>query len=146
MNMLRGDLNRLGVCANVISGEDDNPLSLPRVKPLKYTYEKEIVMYAYHKKLDYFSTECIYSPFAYRGHVRELIKDLECTRPQTIVDIILSAEQIKIQSQPNKVITKHKCEKCGFMTSNKICKACILLESLNKDKAKIGLVMEEEGK
>lgn len=109
MNMLRGDLNRLGVCANVISGEDDNPLSLPRVKPFKYTYEKEIVLYAYHKKLDYFSTECIYSPFAYRGHVRELIKDLESTRPQAIVDIILSAEQIKIQSQPNKVITKHKC-------------------------------------
>jgi cytoplasmic tRNA 2-thiolation protein 1 len=38
MNMLRGDLNRLGVCVNVISGEDDNPMSLPRVKPLKYTY------------------------------------------------------------------------------------------------------------
>ena len=31
------------------------------------TYEKEIVMYAYFKKLDYFSTECIYSPNAYRG-------------------------------------------------------------------------------
>lgn len=70
MNMLRGDLNRLGVCANVISGEEDDPMSLPRVKPLKYAYEKEIVMYAYYKKLDYFSTECIYSPFAYRGHVR----------------------------------------------------------------------------
>jgi len=67
------------------------------------------VLYAYHKKLDYFSTECIYSPFAYRGHVRELIKDLEATRPQSIVDIIYSAEQIKVQSQPNKVIVKHKC-------------------------------------
>ena len=66
-------------------------------------------MYAYHKKLDYFSTECIYSPFAYRGHVRELIKDLQMTRPQAIVDIISSAEQIEIQSQPSKVITKHKC-------------------------------------
>ena len=70
MNMLRGDLNRLGNCVNAISGEEDDPLSLPRIKPLKYTYEKEIVLYAYHKKLDYFSTECIYSPFAYRGHVR----------------------------------------------------------------------------
>lgn len=76
MNMLRGDLNRLGICANAISGEEEDPLSLPRVKPLKYAYEKEIVMYAYHKKLDYFSTECIYSPFAYRGHVRELIKQM----------------------------------------------------------------------
>jgi cytoplasmic tRNA 2-thiolation protein 1 len=57
MNMLRGDLNRLGGCANAISGEEgDEQLSLPRVKPLKYAYEKEIVLYAYHKKLDYFST------------------------------------------------------------------------------------------
>ena len=32
---------------------------------------------------------------------------------------------------------KLKCERCGFMTSNKVCKACILLESLKKDKAKI---------
>lgn len=76
MNLLRGDLNRLGGCANAISGEGDvdDAISLPRVKPLKYSYEKQIVLYAYHKKLDYFSTECIYSPFAYRGHVRELIK------------------------------------------------------------------------
>jgi tRNA(Ile)-lysidine synthase TilS/MesJ len=37
--------------------------------------EKEIVMYAHFKKLDYFSTECLYSPNAYRGYVRELIKD-----------------------------------------------------------------------
>ncbi len=46
--------------------------SLPRCRPFKYTYEKEIVMYAYHKKLDYFSTECVYSPNAYRGHVKSL--------------------------------------------------------------------------
>ena len=40
-----------------------------RCKPFKYTYEKEIVMYAYFKKLDYFSTECIYSPNAYRFEI-----------------------------------------------------------------------------
>ena len=37
-------------------------------------------MYAYFKKLDYFSTECIYSPNAYRGHARAYIKDLEKIR------------------------------------------------------------------
>lgn len=52
-------------------GSDDHII---RVKPFKYTYEKEIVLYAHHKKLIYFSTECIYSPNAYRGYVRELIK------------------------------------------------------------------------
>lgn len=38
MNMLRGDLNRLGVCVNAISGDEEDMLSLPRVKPLKYSY------------------------------------------------------------------------------------------------------------
>lgn len=50
---------------------------MPRVKPFKYTYQKEIVMYAYYKKLDYFTTECIYAPNATRGSIRDLIKDLE---------------------------------------------------------------------
>lgn len=48
-------------------GSDD---CLPRAKPLKYTLEKDIVMYAHFKKLDYFSTECIYAPNAYRGYAR----------------------------------------------------------------------------
>ena len=79
MNILRGDYSRLGRCIDIMTGKYPFYLylylfvftlgrntDLPRCKPLKYTYEKEIVMYAYHKKLDYFSTECIYSPNAYR--------------------------------------------------------------------------------
>ena len=42
--------------------------------------------------LDYFSTECIYSPNAYRGYARAYIKDLEQIRPSTILDIIHSGE------------------------------------------------------
>lgn len=42
-------------------------------------------MYAYFKKLDYFSTECIYSPNAYRGHARVFLKDLEAVRRTAIV-------------------------------------------------------------
>lgn len=34
-------------------------------------------MYAYFKRLDYFSTECIYAPFAARGAARDFVKDLE---------------------------------------------------------------------
>ena len=59
--------------------------NIRRSKPFKYTYEKEIVMYAYFKKLDYFSTECIYSPNAYRGHARIFLKDLEAIRPSAII-------------------------------------------------------------
>ena len=45
-----------------------------------------------------------------------------------------------------KVPQKLKCERCGYIASNKLCKACILLEGLNKTKAKITLEMEEEEK
>lgn len=38
-------------------------------------------MYAYFKKLDYFSTECVYAPFAARGFARDLVKDLEVRGP-----------------------------------------------------------------
>lgn len=52
-------------------------------------YEKEIVMYAYFKRLDYFSTECIYAPFAARGAARDFVKDLEVRRATMITCIFL---------------------------------------------------------
>ena len=135
MNLMRGDFFRLGKCVDIVTGRDS---LIPRAKPFKYTYEKEIVLYAYHKKLDYFSTECIYSPNAYRGHVRELIKDLEIVRPSSIVDIIHSAEQLDVGVKV-KLPVKQTCTICGYISSNKVCKACTLLDGLNKGKAKLAI-------
>jgi len=90
MNILRGDVARLRRCVSITTQGDGG--SLPRCKPFKYAYEKEIVMYAYHKNLDYFSTECVYSPNAYRGYAREFLKDLEAARPSAVLDIIHAAE------------------------------------------------------
>jgi len=55
--------------------------------------------YAYFKKLNYFSTECIYSPDAYRGHARAFLKDLEAARPSVIIDIIHSGEAFEIREE-----------------------------------------------
>ena len=55
--------------------------------------------YAYFKKLDYFSTECIYSPDAYRGHARAFLKDLESARPSAIIDIIHSGEAFAVKEE-----------------------------------------------
>jgi len=101
-------------------------------------------MYAYYKKLDYFSTECIYSPNAYRGFAREFLKDLEKIRPSAIIDIIHAGEQFQIKETFKKPI-QTTCTKCGYISSNKICKACLLLEGLNKGKAKIAIGRESSG-
>ncbi|KND90636.1 Cytoplasmic tRNA 2-thiolation protein 1 [Tolypocladium ophioglossoides CBS 100239] len=92
MNLLRGDLPRLSRSTSIVTGSSASEVK--RSKPLKYAYEKEIVLYAHHKKLDYFSTECIYSPEAFRGTARSLIKSLEKVRPSAILDIVRSGEDM----------------------------------------------------
>jgi len=149
MNILRGDVARLQRCTDAVTGgkngksangDEEMENMLPRSKPFKYTYEKEIVMYAYFKKLDYFSTECTYSPNAYRGHVRSFIKDLEKIRPSSIMDIIHSGENLVFKNNvKEKLPIQRKCMKCGYISSMEICKACILLEGLNKGLPKLAI-------
>lgn len=216
MNLLRGDLPRLARSTSIVTGNEASEVK--RSKPLKYAYEKEIVLYAHHNKLDYFSTECIYSPEAFRGTARSLIKNLEKVRPSAILDIVRSGEDVaglvgvvagtscackgsgearnadndirrcgpqtgeaeviemaqmeanlredsaagaletevtllpkeSLQPLPTKwsresgavvgITTTQKlgkCEKCGYMSSQAICQACKLLESLNKNRPQL---------
>lgn len=227
MNLLRGDLPRLARATSIVTASAASEIK--RSKPLKYAYEKEIVLYAHHKKLDYFSTECIYSPEAFRGSARALIKDLEKIRPSSILDIVKSGEdmaslvppeisgsascgggadgedattgcgsqntnnesmaqmeaslaaneaaaemetEIKLptgRSNPQRVETPTsvkihdkksrgrrkvvkqvmgQCERCGYLSSQKVCKACTLLEGLNKSRPQTTIevgIEEEEG-
>lgn len=233
--MLRGDLPRLSRTTSIVtstpsaSSDPAANTNIKRSKPLKYAYEKEIVLYAHHKSLDYFSTECIYSPEAFRGSARALIKNLERVRPSAILDVVRSGEdmaklvpgsdegcggacssnitiaeeeeggcgssqgrtvggdmarmekqlaqneaaaennlEVEITTKnvnggitkqhnradsgvtplptnskkPRKGITPKKkqvmgqCKKCGYLSSQEICKACVLLEGLNKARPK----------
>ncbi|ODQ68179.1 hypothetical protein NADFUDRAFT_20091 [Nadsonia fulvescens var. elongata DSM 6958] len=171
MNLLRGDVARLDRCTEIVTDSSDSPVK--RSKPFKYTYEKEIVLYAHYKKLDYFSTECTYSPEAFRGTARTLIKNLEAVRPSSIIDIIKSGESFVLLKNQKKyptpaerqetattmatastcqnlaqgapsafdpnVTRANRCHTCGYLSMNKICKACILLEGLNAGRAKLEL-------
>lgn len=214
MNLLRGDLPRLARATSIMTASAASDTK--RSKPLKYAYEKEIVLYAHHKRLDYFSTECIYSPEAFRGSARTLIKNLEKIRPSSILDIVRSGEdmarlvpeevsggcnanganevllidgeaegaggcgsangrasggemaameqrlqenesaegretEVKLKAKAtngkgNASARKGrklpqqqmgKCTRCGYLSSQAICKACMLLEGLNKNRPKM---------
>lgn len=226
MNLLRGDLPRLSRATSIVTTSAASEIK--RSKPLKYAYEKEIVLYAHHKGLDYFSTECIYSPEAFRGSARTLIKNLERVRPSAILDVVRSGEDMarlvppevssssetpaigkdavvavdgeaegeggcgsangrasggemaameeklrveetakgketdftlqgqrhdRCQAVPAAKTSKklpkqqlQKCVRCGYLSSQPVCKACMLLEGLNKNKPKteIRVSVEEE--
>lgn len=166
MNLLRGDSARIESSVNVTTNSAGSPMK--RSKPFKYTYQKEIVLYAHYKKLDYFSTECTYAPEAFRGTARVLLKNLESVRPSCIIDIIHSGEHFKLKPKrvrKNPIVSKKKqggiidktevevrpdgsvslakdgnrCERCGYLSMNKICKACVLLEGLEANRPKISL-------
>ncbi|KAJ7067838.1 cytoplasmic tRNA 2-thiolation protein 1 [Mycena amicta] len=137
MNIMRGDIARLGRCTAICTQGED---TIKRSKPFKYAYEKEIVMYAYFKKLDYFSTECIYSPDAYRGHARVFLKDLEAARPSAIIDIIHSGEAFEVREEIKATQkSPQTCKRCGYISSNDLCKACALLEGLERGMATAGI-------
>lgn len=156
--MLRGDIARLGRCTQILISEGGS--GIRRSKPFKYAYEKDIVLYAHFKKLDYFSTECTYSPGAYRGFARTFLKDLERERPSAILDIIRSGESFEIRSGdcsadaetaslPSAATSRamrgpQSCERCGYVSSNRLCKACVLLEGLNRGLPRLGISRQAE--
>lgn len=152
LNLLRGDTARIEHSVSITTNSAESPVK--RSKPFKYMYEKEIVLYAHYRKLDYFSTECTYAPKAFRGTARTLLKNLEMVRPSCILDIVHSGEQFKLRprkkrnkgqemevrpdgsiSLPNK--DGNRCERCGYLSMNRICKACILLQGLDANRAKV---------
>lgn len=138
MNVLRGDFSRLQRCTQI---KTEGNMTIPRSKPLKYIHEKEIVLYAYFKKLDYFSTECIYSPNAYRGHARVFLKDLEMVCGSVISGIVDSGEAFQGKGKTGNLgdVSLGECEVCGYMSSQKVCKACKLLEGLNRGLPLLGI-------
>ena len=150
LNLVRGDGARLARCGCAVTGEvggggcggGDNttnprPRSVPRVKPFLETYEKEIVLYAHHKRLDYFSTECVYAPFAARGAPRELVKYLEAVHPATIAALVRTAEGLAAAAAAAgaarigpPVTAPGTCTQCGALASGDVCKACQLVAGL----------------
>merc|ERR1712150_140929 len=95
-------------------------------------HQKEIVLYAHYHVLDYFSTECTYSTGAFRGGVRNYIKQLEVAHPPSIIGVIRSAQQMRFALTPEatKAALVRPCGRCSYPSSQPMCRACTMLESL----------------
>jgi len=59
-------------------------------------------------------------------------------RPRAILDIIKSGENFRI-STTTKMPEQGKCERCGYISSQRLCKACVLLDGLNRGLPKLGI-------
>lgn len=127
LNLFRGDSNRLKRC----TFERTLDTSIARCKPFKFAFQKEIVMYAFHKKLKYFSTECTYSPGAFRGNMRLYIKNLERTDPFFIINLIRSGDDFREDLEASK--PAKKCPQCDLPTLSQdlVCQTCSLVNKFS---------------
>ena len=61
-------------------------------------------------------------------------------RPRAILDLITSGEAFRIGDAAQlKLPTPGNCERCNYISSQPVCKACILLEGLNSGQPRLGV-------
>ena len=87
INLIRGDLLkvvRLGVKPPI-----SHEKFVPRIKPLRYTPENEIAVYAMLKRIELYDVECPYIRLAMRDEIRNFLNELEEKHPGTKHSICL---------------------------------------------------------
>lgn len=115
-----------------ITGVTKHEKFIPRIKPLYFLTEFEVIKYA---NLKGFVTKNLKYPYlseSYRDDVRIFLSGLEKKYPGTKHALIKSFIEIlpllKGKYKTNKKI--NICEKCGEPTSSKICQVCNILKTI----------------
>ncbi len=121
MNVARGDVDRLARMAPHRTSKEG---MVRRILPLRRIPEKEVMLYAILKKIEFDSSWCPYYGKAQRNTFREVIETLEERHPGTKYAILNFQEKIRplISSDDKKEI--NKCQLCGRPTSGNVCSVC----------------------
>nr|AGV54198.1 cytoplasmic tRNA 2-thiolation protein [Phaseolus vulgaris] len=133
LNLLRGDVARLSRCTSITTGEN-GPIS--RCKPFKYTYEKEIVMYAYFNQVDTFHRMHLLSKCILRVCSR-VDQGLGKNRTWSHSRQGKSGENFRIL-KTTKMPGPGAYQRSGYSCSQKWCKAWGGLDGLNRGLPKLG--------
>lgn len=129
MNFVNGDMQKL---ARLGPHKKVQPGLVPRMLPLRSIPEKENMLYAILKNIEFHNADCPYSFRASRRYYREIIDNLEYNNPGTRHSILNSYENIKellIKKYPPANL--NKCKQCNEPTSQEVCKTCILKDKIS---------------
>ncbi len=128
MNFVNGDMQKL---ARLGPHSRIQPGLIPRLLPLRTIPEKESMLYALMKHIEFHNAECPYSTRALRGTFRGIIDSLEDATPGTRHSILNSYESIKdLLQQQYPPAMLNTCQTCGEPTSQKLCKTCVLKKKI----------------
>jgi uncharacterized protein (TIGR00269 family) len=132
MNIFRSDIDRFKRQGPKV-GISDSGHFIPRVKPLYFVSEKEIVSYSKKHKFPVVYSRCPCSKEAYRNTMRDFLAVIEKIDGKSIENIVkFTARQVK-NMKNEKNIEIPMCEMCGEASNERICKTCQILNVLKGD-------------
>ena len=90
---------------------------------------------------------CLSAAWCHQLQVNEQVAEtahachVQALRPRAILDVIQSAEDFRIDlgAQGSPACQPRSCERCSYICSQRVCKACQLLEGLNKGLPGLGV-------
>lgn len=127
LNLLRGDSGKLLRCTlPFVTLEGGHP----RIKPLFFLAQRDIVLYAYLNRLQFFSTECPYAVAAFRGRARTLINRLSRrTEYRDVALRIIESIRHASSTKPALPAGVHICQECGSPLLGDRCQTCLIRDA-----------------
>jgi uncharacterized protein (TIGR00269 family) len=112
-----------------------------KVKPLCRFYEREMTAYCLARGIEYIYEECPYAEGSQSIYYKELLNQLEATRPGAKLTFYLrflearKSGELFIEKSPN-VAHLQACTRCGQPTSAPdLCSFCRMMEKVNLSSA-----------
>jgi uncharacterized protein (TIGR00269 family) len=130
MNALKSHVD--GILREGIVSEEVGALLVPRIKPLYFIPEKEVLAYTLIKGIYTPFVECPYIVYAMRRPVRRWVNEVEDEDPGFKYRLLASKElaRKKIKA-PRKQPTY--CRVCGEPSANPVCKTCLYRAYLDEN-------------
>lgn len=120
---------RLGPITGIL--KDKN--FIPRIKPLYFLTEKEVMTYSFLKGFSLKFNECPNAKDSYRGDVRDVINNFEGKYNGTKNGIINSfMEMLPLLKKKYKNYEMSFCKECNEPSSKEVCHACSLINKIKK--------------
>jgi len=131
MNLQKGDIERSVRLAPHTAIPIDG--LAPRIVPLRWIPEQEIHAHAVCAGLPIHHGDCPHAAGAMRQLSRGIVANLESITPGARHGLLHSLDQIRVLHRavhPNNSSEILNCERCGEITSRKVCQACTMKDWL----------------
>ena len=129
LNIAHGDPMRIARSKPVL--DVVHPSFVQRVKPLCLVPEKEVVLYAYLKGIEFQSIACPYAYTAMRNDIRAMLTQMEHKHAGTLFTVFHSMEKIRPALEAaTEDVKLQDCRLCGEPTVGELCRACLMLKDI----------------